>query len=140
MQPNIPDPNVRFCYKCHYRASVSDGRCPRCGGSLKTKANIRLLGGVLVFLGGFISVIMLGVMVLMFGIFAQAPASKMRGEEGKALMAVAIVAAVFAIGASFAIAGLWQIIFAKRNKWIVWASIGLVVLVLIAGRIFRALT
>lgn len=140
MQQNLTDPNQRFCYKCHYPAAVSDVRCPRCGGPLKTKASIRILGGVLVFLGGFIAVIMLGVLVLMLGIFAQAPASKIKGEEGKALLAVSIILGTLGIGVAFAIAGLWQIIFAKRNKWIVWISIALVVVVFIIGRIFQWIT
>lgn len=140
MQQNISNPNQRFCYKCHYPASVSDVRCPRCGGTLKTKANIRILGGVLVFLGGFIAAIMLGVMVLMLGLFAQTPASRLKGEEGTALLALGIVGLVFAVGIAFAVAGLWQLIFGKRNKWIVWLSIGLLVIVFVLGRIFMALT
>lgn len=140
MQQNITDPNQRFCYKCHYPASIADVKCPRCGGALKTKSTIRILGGVLVFLGGFIAVLMLGVMVLMFGIFAQTPASKIRGEEDKVFWAIGIVGLTFGVGVSFAIAGLWQIIFGKRNKYIVWISVALVVFLLVAGSIFRTFT
>jgi sterol desaturase/sphingolipid hydroxylase (fatty acid hydroxylase superfamily) len=140
MQQNITDPNQRFCYKCHYPANASDAKCPRCGGPLKTKGSIRMLGGVLVFLGGFISVLMIGVMLLMFGIFSQTPASKIKGEEAKVLWAIGVVALTFGVGVSFAIAGLWQMIFGKRNKWIVWISIALVVFLLIAGRIFTNIT
>jgi MFS family permease len=140
MQQNITDPNQRFCYKCHCPASISDVRCPRCGGPLKTKANIRLLGGVLVFLGGFIAVLMLGVMVLIFGIFSQTPASKIKGEEAKALWAIGVVGLTFGVGVAFAIAGMWQIIFGRRNKYIVWVSLALVVILLIAGRIFQELS
>ncbi len=140
MQQNLYDPNQRFCYKCHFPARPADARCPRCGGALKTRANIRMLGGVLVFLGGFIAVIMLGVLALMIGIFAQTPASKVRGEEAKVMLALGVVLATLGIGISFAVAGLWQIIFGKRNKWIVWISLALVVVTFIVGRIFMMLS
>ena len=99
-----------------------------------------MLGVALIFIGGLISAIMLGVMVLMLGIFAQTPASKLKGEEGAALLAVGIVGLVFAVGGAFALAGLWQVIFARRNKWIVYISIGILVVVFVLGRIFMALT
>lgn len=136
MQQNLSNPNQRFCYKCHYPASPADVRCPRCGGMLKTKANIRMLGGLLVFIGGLIAVIMIGVLLLMLGIFSQTPASKIKGEEGKALLAVGIILMTLGVGVSFMIAGAWQIIFGRRNGWIVWIAVGLVVILLIVGRIF----
>ena len=107
---------------------------------LKTRSAIRWLGVALVFIGGFIALIMLGVLALIIGIFAQTPASKIRGEEGKAIFAVGVVLATLGIGIAFGVAGLWQIIFGKRNRWIVWISLALVVITFLVGRIFMAIS
>jgi hypothetical protein len=137
MQQNISNPEQRFCYKCHYPAGFADVACPRCGcRALRTKKTIRVLGGVLVFLGGFISALMAVVMVFMLGVFAKADAAKFRGEEDKMLFAVGIIGLTFAVGVAFSIAGVLQIIFGRRNTIVVWIALGLVVVLLVAGKIF----
>jgi ribosomal protein L40E len=137
MQQNLYNPEQRFCYKCHHPADISDVVCRRCGcRMLRTKKTIRVLGGVLVFLGGFISAMMAVVMVFMLGVFAKADAAKFRGEEDKMLFAVGIVGLTFAVGVAFSIAGVLQIIFGRRNTIVVWISLGLVAVLLIAGKIF----
>jgi uncharacterized paraquat-inducible protein A len=128
----------RFCYKCHFPAAVSDAKCPRCGGPLKTQKSIRILGGVLVFLGGLISAMMVGVMALMLGIFSQTPASKLRGDEDKMMLALGIVGLTFAVGVAFIAAGVWQIIFGKRNGLIVWIALIMVGVLLVVGKIFTS--
>ena len=128
MQQNITDPSQRFCYRCDHPASVSDEVCPLCGGALRTRENIRTLGCVLILLGGIASAVTLW-------IFTKVDPAKINAG-GKASFAVGILVAVFAIGVSIAIAGLWQMIFGRRNKWIVWFAIALVGIVVVATEIF----
>lgn len=140
MQQNLTKQEQRFCYKCHHPAGFSDAQCARCGSrALRTTKTIRLLGGVLVVLGGFIAVMMAAVAALMVGVFAQAEASKFRGEEDKMLFAFGIIGLTFTVGAAFAIAGVWQIIVGRRNTVIVWIALILVGILVIAGRIFTAM-
>jgi ribosomal protein L40E len=140
MQQNISNPDQRFCYKCHHPAGIADAVCARCGSrALKTKKTIRTLGGVIVFLGCFISAMMAGVLVLMFGIFAKADASKFKGEESTMIFAVGIVGLTLLVGISFTITGILQIIFGKRNTIVAYISLFLVGVLVVAGWIFTAL-
>jgi ribosomal protein L40E len=137
MQQNITNFEQRFCYKCHAPAGFNDFQCARCGcRALRTKKTIRVLGGVLVFLGGFIAAMMAAVAIFMVGAFSKLPQSKISGEEDKLLFAFGIVGLTFAVGVAFSIAGVLQIIFGKRNALVVWVSLGLVGILLVAGKIF----
>jgi len=136
----ISKSNQRFCYKCHRPASDFDARCTRCGGVLRTKTTIRVLGGVLVFLGGFIAAMMAFVALFVYGMLAKNGASRFNGSETELLFVVGIIGLTFVVGLSFALAGVWQIIFGRRNTVIVWVSIGLVVVLFVVGRIFVSMT
>ena len=141
MQQNIINTQQRFCYKCHYPAGAFDKNCRRCGSAaLRTKATIRILGGVLVFLGGFISAMMAFIGMFIYGALARTGGSRFNGSENELIFAAGIIGLTFIVGISFALAGLWQIIFGRRNTFIVWVSIGLVIVLLVIGRIFVAMT
>lgn len=142
MQQNIINSQTpRFCYKCHHPAGSFDVKCVRCGGVLRTKATIRILGGVLIFLGGFISTIMAFVAMFMYGALTQkANGSRFNGSEAELMFAVGIIGLTFVVGVAFALAGVWQIVFGRRNTVIVWISIGLVIVLLVVGRIFVGMT
>lgn len=140
MRQNIVSSEQRFCYKCHRPAGVSDARCARCGGVLRTKKTIRILGGVLVFLGGFIAALMAFVAAFIYGVLAQTDARRFNGSETELLFAVGIIGLTFVVGLSFALAGIWQIIFGRRNTIIVWVSLGLVIVLFVIGRIFVVMT
>ncbi|HEX8368051.1 MAG TPA: hypothetical protein VF604_05885 [Pyrinomonadaceae bacterium] len=140
MQQNIINSTPRFCYKCHSPAGNFDKKCQRCGGVVRTKATIRILGGVMIFLGGFISAMMAFVGMFMYGALTQTGGSRFNGSGNELMFAVGIVGLTFIVGISFALAGLWQIIFGRRNTFIVWISIGLVIVLFVIGRIFVAMT
>ena len=140
MQQNIINSTPRFCYKCHHPAGDFDKRCQRCGGVVRTKATIRILGGVLIFLGGFISALMAFVGLFIYGALMQKNGSRFNGSESELLFAVGIIGLTFVVGISFALAGLWQLIFGRRNTIIVWVSIGLVIVLFVVGRIFVVMT
>jgi MFS family permease len=140
MQQNIINTQPRFCYKCHHPAGNFDKKCVRCGGVVRTKATIRILGVVLVFLGGFISALMAFIGMFIYGALMQSNGSRFNGSENELLLVVGIIGLTFVVGISFALAGLWQIIFGRRNTIIVWVSIGLVIVLFVVGRIFVAMT
>jgi ribosomal protein L40E len=142
MQQNIINTQPRFCYKCHCPAGAFDKQCRRCGcAALRTKATIRILGGVLVFLGGFISALMAFIGMFIYGaLMHDGGASRFKGSDTELLLVIGIIALTFVVGVSFALAGLWQMIFGRRNSFIVWVSISLVITLLVIGKIFVALT
>jgi uncharacterized paraquat-inducible protein A len=140
MPQNIINSQQRFCYKCHRPAGNADAKCARCGGVLRTKTTIRILGGVLVFLGGFVSALMAFVAVFMYGALVQTDGRRFSGTETELLFAVGIIGLTFVVGVSFALAGVWQIIFGRRNTIIVWISVGLVIVLFVIGKIFVAMT
>jgi hypothetical protein len=141
MQQNIINSETRFCYKCHRPAGSFDKSCAHCGAVVRTKATIRMLGGVMVFLGGFISALMAFVGTFLYSqLTREGGAVYFHGTDGELLLVVGIIALTFVVGVSFALAGLSQMIFGRRNSFIVWVSISLVIALLIIGKIFVALT
>ena len=105
---------------------------------MKTKTNIRTLGGVLVVLGGFISAMMAAVITFMFQAFSGTNGAKFNGDETQMLFVVGIIGLTFTVGAAFALAGVWQMIFGRRNTIIVWIAFGLVAILVVVGKIFIA--
>lgn len=141
MQQNIVNSTPRFCYKCHYPAGVFDAKCPRCGGVLRTKATIRVLGGVLIFLGGFISLMMAFVGMFIYGaLMHDGGASHFRGSDVELLFVIGIIGLTFVVGIAFALGGVWQIIFGRRNAFIVWIALSLVAVLFVIGGIFVMMT
>jgi hypothetical protein len=140
MQQNIINSTSRFCYKCHHPAGDFDKRCQRCGGVVRTKATIRILGGVLVALGCFVSSIMALVAVYAYGAVMGMNGRSFSGTKTDLMFAAGIIGLTFVVGVSFALAGLWQIIFGRRNTFIVWISIGLAIALFVIGQIFVAMS
>ena len=139
MQQNISNPEQRFCYKCHFPANITDAQCTRCGcKALRTTKTIRMLGAVLVFLGGFIAAIMTAVLVFTLGVLSKADAAKLREDEATMWLALGIMGLTLTVGVCFAIAGVLQMIFGKRNTIAVWISLVLVGVLMFAGWIFTS--
>jgi uncharacterized paraquat-inducible protein A len=131
----------KTCYKCAYETETADVRCPRCGKKLFTKAETRVLGGVLTALGAFLMVVMGAIIIFFVGLMSQSGKSsgaKFNGSKNDALLVFAILGFVLLFGFTSFIAGLWQLIFARRNMVLIWIILGLGAIFLIGGSIFRA--
>lgn len=111
---------------------------------MKSPAALRALGAVLVVLG---TLLMGGMAVLswmMYGVIQSSSdpraSTRFTGSESDMMFMFGIFALVFFIGLTAFLAGVWQLIFGKRNLWLVWIILGLGGIFFVIGTAVRYLT
>src|SRR5258706_12941633 len=114
MNPQPADITKRSCFKCGYEGDTADTRCPNCGRPLKTVRQIRVLGGILVFLGGFLILFMGGITLFVMNLIYK-NGSSFTGTRNDLILIFGAFGFVIFFGFVALIAGLWQLIFGRRN-------------------------
>ncbi len=130
-----------FCSRCDFETSESISNCPRCGRKLSKTSLIRALGWILVVLGGLLSA---GMAWLIFFIAnsmslvgSSSSSTRFTGDAQDALLIFAILGAVLSLSLSFVVAGIWQIIYGRRNKLIIIGVFALAAVVYTLGMFIR---
>ena len=136
-------PQMHFCFKCRWEGRINQTVCPRCGKPLFSEKNIRVRGVVLTFLGLFLSGFMSAIAFFATTMLMEAAknpksGAKFNGDEHMLIMIYLIFAGVIAIGITAIAAGLWQIIFGRRNMFLIWIFLALIGLTFLVAGIFRA--
>ncbi|HVE58414.1 MAG TPA: hypothetical protein VNB22_16395 [Pyrinomonadaceae bacterium] len=136
-------PQLHFCFKCRWEGRVSQTVCPRCGKRLFSQKNVRVRGVILTFLGLFLSGFMSAIAFFVTAMLVEAAknpktGAKFNGDEHMLLMVYLIFAGVIAMGVTIILAGLWQIIFGRRNMFLIWIFFALIGLTFLVGSIFRS--
>lgn len=131
------------CFKCGFETQANYNKCPRCGRGLKTRGEIRLLGFLLATLGGILVVGMSAITLIVIGLIQQSgkpgTTARFTGTETEMLMMFGIFGAVLIFGFGALAAGLWQLIFARRNMFLLWAMIAMGFILLIGGEMAVAI-
>jgi len=65
--------------------------------------------------------------------------AKFNGEEHMLILTYLIFAGVIGMGITMIFAGLWQIIFGRRNMFLIWIFFALIFVTYFAGSVFRGL-
>jgi predicted phage tail protein len=109
---------------------------------LHTAGKIRLFGVIGFLCGGFLT-IFIGAITVFVGMLVANPekwgAHFSAGDDRQLLVIFGILTLIFSLGLTFTLAGIWQIIFARRNKFLVWAALFLIFVVFGGAEIFFAL-
>lgn len=142
-QPAAKPPELHFCFKCRWEGRISQTVCPRCGKRLFSQKNVRGRGVLLTFLGLFLSGFMSAIAFFVTAMLIQASKNpktevKFNGDEHMFIMIYLIFAGVIAMGVTMILAGIWQIIFGRRNMILIWIFFALIFLTFFVGGIFRA--
>ncbi|HEY8562188.1 MAG TPA: hypothetical protein VIL74_17570 [Pyrinomonadaceae bacterium] len=135
---------LQFCFKCRWEGRTEIPACPRCGRGLFSQTNVRWRGVALVFLGLFLSGLMSGVAIfvtLMLAAAAEDPRNRvnLNGAEHLLILGYLIFAGFIGIGVTMIAAGLWQIIFGRRNMVLIWVFFALIFITFFIGSVFRGL-
>lgn len=129
MNQTLTEPKVRICFKCHFEANTTETKCPRCGRPLQTQIKVRTLGVLIIICGVFISSMMTVILAALYPVLSQPnDSSKFLGTANQAHLILIILGLTFAAGVSFATAGLWQIIFGRRSRILVWTSVSIILI------------
>lgn len=135
-------PQLHTCYKCRYEAITPNNRCPRCGKRLYTMRDTRWRGFFLLLIGAFLSLFM-SVIAFFVSVFLMqashnpATARELNRESGMLLMVYGIFAMVVAMGVVAMLAGVWQMIFGRRNMILIWIFLALVTITFFVGGVFQ---
>src|SRR5215471_242814 len=120
------------CPKCDFEIAGPPADCPQCGRRTVSSIRIRRLGWFSLILGSFLTIFMSGLSVLIGSLIYQAnhPGSTTRvnitSEQITAMYG--LFGVIIAIGLTSIFAGIWQIKHGKRNKMVMYVTIGLIIL------------
>lgn len=125
----------RTCPKCGYIRETSEEKCADCGKPLQKVSTIRALGVFLVVLGGALFAFMSWLSLWAYGtiVHPSASGSHFNGTPKDMLFMIFVFGLVIAISLGATAGGLWQIVFGKRNKLIVFAVIALGIAFAVTG-------
>jgi hypothetical protein len=126
----------RSCFKCQTEIETAETKCHRCGRRLESRTETRVRGSILIILGGFLIVFMGMISSWMINVIfypQAANGAKFTGDENELLMIAGVFGFVFLFSIFAVITGLWQLIFGRRNRILVWMIIGLGIFFIIGG-------
>jgi hypothetical protein len=137
-------PQLHFCFKCRWEARTVLKACPRCGKGLFSQTNVRVRGVLLTFLGLFLSGFMSVIAFFVTAFLIEASknpknSASFNGTEEMLGLTYLIFAGVIGMGVTMILAGLWQIIFGRRNMVLIWIFFALIAATYVAGSVFRGL-
>jgi hypothetical protein len=135
---------LRMCFKCHYEARSESTKCPRCGRPFFSERNVRIRGVLLTILGIFLTGFMSVIAFFVSGFLLNAAQSKqtnarLADEPHLFALIYIIFGGVIAMGLVITLAGIWQIVYARRNMILIWLFLSLIVATACAGALFRGL-
>jgi hypothetical protein len=137
-------PSMHYCFKCRWEGRTVLTGCPRCGSFLFSQTNVRWRGVALVFLGLLMSGLMAAVTVFVT-VFMMSTArdprnnADFRGKELLFLLMYVVFGALIASGLTTAVGGVWQVIFGRRNMFLMWICGALLAIAFIVGSVFQGL-
>ncbi len=120
-------PSRKTCPKCGYIRETAEKNCADCGKTLQKVSTIRAIGVFLVVMGTALLGFMSWLSFWAYGTITNPTSygSHFNGTPKDMLFMIFVFALVISISLGVTAGGLWQIIFGKRNKLIVFAVIGL---------------
>jgi hypothetical protein len=136
----------RVCYalRCGFTSDAPIDVCPKCGRRMRSTNSVRIYGVLQLILGLFLiifmSVITINVLPMMLQPGQPEGGARFTGTSQQVLVILSLFGLIIAFGFGSSVAGLWQIITARRNKWIIWGVLGLSVLLwIVANAVYTAL-
>jgi hypothetical protein len=135
----------RNCFKCDYQAVTPNLNCPRCRKSrLRSAGEIRLLGVLLAILG-VIGTLMISAAGLFYASMAFIPEKsgssvKFTGSKTDVATAFGFIVVTLTLCLSSTGAGIWQMIFGRRNRILLWISVVVGLGLLMFGELILAIS
>ncbi len=133
----------RFCFKCKWEGESAEKLCPRCRKPTQTRGFIRGTGAVLVALGGFLIVVMGAITLWAVALVQQTGkpgvTARFNGTKDQMIIMFGVFGFVLLFGFVSLTAGLWQLIFGRRNMVLVYAILALGAVFLVGGTVFRVI-
>jgi hypothetical protein len=124
-------PFYKFCYNCKFEDEVFENICPKCRKPLRSRQQIRVLGGVMLALS---LILIVGMAYIIYSMDQSIINSGKPGSTTKWTASPAQISTMFgvlytvlAIGISAFVAGLWHLVIGRRNLILIWIMFGLTI-------------
>lgn len=130
----------KICHNpnCSFQTHEPLHKCPKCGRPIWTTNQFRLISSLLIFCGLLLMMIGGGLFFAAAPIDNHSSGTRFTGSEEQKIFILGIFVAIFAFGSSVLIAGLWQVIFGRANRrliYILLTSFIVVLAIVGAGRL-----
>lgn len=139
MNQTIAQPIFRVCYKCKYEGETVEPNCRQCHKPMQSRQQIKILGGLQIFIGFLLTITMLVIIVKMSQntVGGTDYYSNYRAEDSleKMKAPLSILYAVLAFGVVNIISGVWHWLTGRRNMLLLLIMFGLAFVMLIATQI-----
>ncbi len=116
---------------CGYSVPAALGRCPECGRRMQSSRSVRRRGVVMLVAGAFLLCLM---GAITYTLTPMLTSGSFSGTPEQARTIIQLFWLLLAFGAVGAVAGAWQSITAKRNRFVTTGMLALAGLVVIAAR------
>lgn len=126
----------KICHNpnCGFQTHEPLHRCPKCGRPMWTANEFRLISGVLVFCGLFLSALGGGLIIVFANSIlnsGESGASQFKGSEATLIFIFGIFGVILAFGLSALTAGVWQVIFGRANARLIYILLTLMLALLL---------
>jgi hypothetical protein len=139
MNQTITHPIFRVCYKCKCEGETVELNCPQCHRPMQSRQQIKILGGLQIFIGLLLTITMLVIIVKMsqqtVGGTDYYPNYRAEDSPEKMKAALSILYAVLAFGVVNIINGVWHWLTGRRNMLLFIIMFGLAFVMIIAAQI-----
>lgn len=122
----------KICHNpdCSFQTQEPLHRCPNCGRPIWTTNQFRLISFVLIICGLFMMILGGGLFYFLAPIDKQSYGTRFTGSEAQKIFILGIFVAIFAFGAFVLVAGLWQVIFGRASRRLIYILLTTFVVVL----------
>ena len=130
-----------ICYSplCGHKVEGEVRDCPKCGKKMRTPRTVRILGLVM-FLCGLVITGLVGAITWNMSWVLNHPGqtdyggSRFTGDAGQARMILQLFWVLIGFGIAAMAAGIWQMVTARRDRWLVLGVLLLALIVFLVAR------
>ena len=129
-------PALKICHNpdCSLQTREPLHRCPNCGRPIWTTNQFRLISSVLIICGLFLMMLGGGLFYFLAPIDKHSSGTRFTGSDEQKIFILGIFVAIFAFGTSVLVAGLWQVIFGRASRRLIYVLLtSFMVVLAIAG-------
>lgn len=112
----------RICHNpnCSFQTHEPIHKCLKCGRPIWTTNQFRLISSLLIFCGLFFILLGGGLIYAVASIDNNSSGTRFTGSEAQKIFILGIFGVMIAIGLSVLAAGLWQVIFGRANRRLIY--------------------
>ena len=123
-------PKICHNLNCSFQTREPLHSCPKCGRPIWTTNEFRLISSLLIPCGLFFIILGGGLIYFLAPIDNNSSGTRFTGSEAQKIFILGIFGVILAFGLSVLVAGLWQVIFGRPNRHLIYVLLTSFIVVL----------